>query len=987
MLRAEGRSVGREQERARLERALDQLDAGRAAAKRAASEAIAIVGEPGIGKSRLLAEAAELARERGMLVFAGRAAEFEQELPFGAVTDALDPYLGSLNPRFLHGLHPEQLRELGAVFPALDGLTDVEVSPLQPERYRAHHAVRALLELLARERPCVLILDDMHWADEASLELVAHLLRRPPQAPALMLLAFRPPQAPPRLIAPIERAEREGSCERIEVSPLTREEADGLLGPGIDRESRDRLYRAAGGNPFYLEQLARTPLRIAEVADVPRAVRESIAGEVASLPARAQAVLRGASVVGDPFTPALAAAAADVEHAEALEALDQMVSLDLVRSTESPLDLRFRHPIVRAALYESTPPAARVAAHARVAAALAARGSSPVVLAPHIERSSDVGDLDAVAALTAAGHACAPRAPAAAARWFAAALRLLPEEQSQRRPELLVPLARALGSSGQLEASREALQEVLRLLPPELGAIRGQVIAFMSLISHLLGRHGEARENLIAALGERGDDPASPEAAALEAELAADCFFLGEWTQMNTWAARASGLADAAGDPRTQATATALLALSCYELGRPVEAREHVAEAKAIIDGLSDDELALRIDACHWLGWCEHLLDHYDDSVRHMERGVAISRRTGQGHVLAPMTIGLVIANTWQGELERAWAHAEEAVEIAHLSGSDQLMAWAQTMRCWVAGRRGDLELAVAAGEEALRVSERVIRGPYTVVASCWLADALIERGAPQRAVDVLLAAIDGPELPGVEPAFRSCIYEVLTRGELARDRVERAGDWAARAADAVRGLGLPGRESFALRALAEVELASGRPAAAAELALAAAEKAGASYRVDSARSRLLAGRSFAAAGDRRRALAELRRARRALDECGARRYREQAVRELRRLGEHVGAGGVRGAGDSGLAGLSAREREVADLVCDRLTNREIAERLVISEKTVERHLARIFQKLDVHSRVEVARTVERGLTRASYPGDGRSSTATSAPTASGSSS
>ena len=489
------------------------------------------------------------------------------------------------------------------------------------------------------------------------------------------------------------------------------------------------------------------------------------------------------------------------------------------------------------------------------------------MIAPHIERSARTGDLDAVATLTAAGHACAPRAPAAAARWFAAALRLLPDDHSQRKPELLVPLARALGSAGQLEASREALEEVLRLLPPELGAIRGQVIAFMSLISHLLGRHGEARENLLAALAERHGDTTSPEAAALETELAADCFFLGEWRQMNDWAE----LAVAAADPRTQATATALLALSCYELGRPAEAREHVAAAKALIDGLSDDELALRVDACHWLGWCEHLLDHYADSVRHMQRGIAISRRTGQGHVLAPMTIGLVIANCWQGELAQAWPHAEDAVEIAHLSGSDQLMAWAQTMCCWVAGRRGDLELAVAAGEEALRVSEQVTRGPYTIVASCWLADAMIESGSPQRALDVLLAAIDGPELPGVEPAFRSCIYEVLTRAELARERIEQAGDWAARAADAVRDLGLPGRESFALRAQAEVELASGRPAAAAELALAAAEKAGSGYRIDSARSRLLAGRSFAAAGDRRRALAELRRARRVLDEARAR--------------------------------------------------------------------------------------------------------------------
>lgn len=960
MITAEGGLIGRKRELVRLGRALDALETGRAAPGRAVGGALAIVGEPGIGKSRLLAQVAELAQARRMLVFAGRAAEFEQELPFGAVTDALDPYLGSLNPQRLRGLRPEQQRELAAVFPALGDLADTGVPVLQPERYRAHHAVRVMLELLARERSCLLILDDLHWADDASLELVSHLLRRPPQAPVLVLVAFRPSQAPPRLTASIERAEREGACDRLDLPPLTHEEADELLDPGLDRQSRSRLYRDSGGNPFYLEQLARTPLPDGtRPADVPRAVRESIAMEVASLPPRAHAMLRAASAVGDPFSPELAAAAADVGEVAALEALDELVARDLVRPTPSPLDFRFRHPIVRAALYESARPSTRVAAHVRVASALAARGAPAAAMAPHVERSAGSGDLGAVAILTEAGHASAPRAPAAAARWFAAALRLLSDDQAQAKLGLLVPMARALGSSGQLEAGREALGEALRLLPPDLGVIRGQVIAFMSLVSHLLGRHGEARENLIAALDELPGDPSSPEAAALKAELAADCFFLGEWAQMNRWAASARELALAASEPLTRATATALLGLSCYELSRAAEAREHVAEARSIVDGLGDDELALRIDACHWLGWCEHLLDHYADSVRHMERGIAISGRTGQGHMLAPMTIGLVIANTWQGDLDRAWGHAEEAVEIAHLSGSDQLMAWAQTMRCWVAGRRGDLEQAIAGGEEALRVSERVARGPYTVVASCWLADALIESGSPRRAVDILLAAIDGPELPGVEPAFRSCIYEVLTRAELALDRVEQAGEWAARAADAVRALELPGRESFALRARAEVELARERPAVAAALALDAAEKAGAGYRVDSARARLLAGRSLVAAGDRERGLAELRRARDELDECGACRHRDQAVRELRRLGERLGTGGKRGCGDSGLAALSGREREVADLVCDRLTNREIAVRLVISEKTVERHLSRIFVKLDVGSRVDVARAVE----------------------------
>jgi DNA-binding NarL/FixJ family response regulator len=992
VLKASRKLVGRESELARLDGALEELESK-------AAPAFQVVGEPGIGKSSLMAEVATLADERRFLVFAGRAAEFEEEVPFGVFVDALDPYLGTVNLEVMRSLAEEQRGELAAIFPALAELAELaepRPSALQHERYRAHHAVRAMLELLARRRPCLLLLDDMHWADQASLELVGHLLRRPPEAPVLVLLAFRPPQAPERLRAALERAEREGASERLELAPLTAEEAEELLEPALEPSLRDRLYRDdalygamhgvlhpepalrdrlyrdSGGNPFYLEQLARAAGRggfapgngedLTSVQGVPRTVIESIADEVTGLSERSRVVLQGAAVAGDPFRPELAAAAANIPEAEALEALDELLALDLVHATASPLDFRFRHPIVRSAVYESAGPGWRLGAHARAADALRAADAEPAAVAHHVEQSAHAGDDEAIRLLTEAGHGTAPRAPATAARWFDAALRLLPQDDGleQRRLELLVPLARALGSSGQLEASRETLREVLDLLPAEAGAVRGQVIAFMSLIDHLLGRHGEARETLMRALDDL-PDPTSGDAAALKAELAADCFFLGEWEGMNEWALEARDLARGASDPLTHAAAAALLGLSCYELARHVEASEHVSEAMELVDGLSDDQIAMRVDACHWLGWCEHLIDHYEDSIRHLERGIEISRKTGQGHVLAPMTIGLVIANAWQGRLPEAARRTEEAIEIAHLAGSHQLMAWAETMHCWVAGRRGELAEAIAAGREAVRIGEQVAKGPYTVVAACWLADALIESGAPAEGRDALVAAVEGPELPGVEHAFRSCIYEVLTRAELALDQFDDAAEWARRAEAAVESLELPGRESFALRALAEVALAEGRADDAAALALEGARKAGTGYRVDSARARVVAGRSLAAAGDRDRALAELESARAELEACGAARYRDQAVRELRRLGERVGRGGRRGRGETGVEALSGREREVAELVAERLTNREIAERLVLSERTVERHLSRIFQKLDVSSRVEVAREIERG--------------------------
>lgn len=160
MQQSPGAVLGRELELERLEAALDGPGAG----------IFEIVGEPGIGKTRLLAELSALAQDRRSLVFYGRAAEFESEIPFVLLVDALDPYLASQNPRRFGVLSAEERAELGALFPAFGELGGSVVQAVQNERDRAHRAVRALVELRGSERPCVLALDDVHSADQASLE-------------------------------------------------------------------------------------------------------------------------------------------------------------------------------------------------------------------------------------------------------------------------------------------------------------------------------------------------------------------------------------------------------------------------------------------------------------------------------------------------------------------------------------------------------------------------------------------------------------------------------------------------------------------------------------------------------------------------------------------------------------------------------------------------------------------------------------------------
>jgi DNA-binding CsgD family transcriptional regulator len=906
--------IGRQAELSTLDRQLDALAAHRGGA-------VHLTGEPGIGKTSLITELLRRAAGRGFRTFFGRAAEFERDAPFGVFVEALERDVGSVP------LDDARRALLATVFPQLGppeaGHPD--------ERHRLLRTFRWLLGVLTGDRPTVLALDDLHWADPASTDLACHLLHRGVDGPLLLVLASRPAQSDSRLLAALREAERHDLALPVPVGPLSEGDAEALLGDRVTSADRAALYRETGGNPFYLEQLAGPG--VAATADgVPAAVTAALRHEIDTVSRQARVVLQAAALLGEPFDVDLAASTAEVPRGDALVALDELLGRDLVRPSPDARRFSFRHPIVRRAVHESAGLGWRLAAHGRAAEALAATGAPAALLAHHVAQSARLGDERAIAVLTEAGRETANRAPASAARWFDSALRLIPEtaDTRDRRLRLGADRAVALLVAGRLEESSEAFGRYLALSPPEPTPQRLRAVTLAAMIDELLGREDRAGRLLETELSTL-DDRSSGSAAELMRELAFVRFMRSDWAATRALA-RASLEAD--GVPMAKIGALSVLSLCEYAAGAPAAAGAAADEAARIFDGLPDAALAAHQPGIAiWLGWAEVCLGRYADAVHHVRRATAVSQAGGHRH----LTVGLLVVTAEglarQGLVAELAEVVENAVEASLLSESTLFLSWAMGLKCAIDVLRGDLFAAVEFGERAL-VDRAGRTGPFTEGARLHLAEALVELGEPERGRALL---DDAPLFPLYQPLWR----ELVVRADLA--------------------LGRPVPEDAAdrPRVRALLALARGDAASAVDHARAAAEES----TVDGARGRVLLGRALALLGDRGAAVTELTEAHAELATRGALRHRDEAARELRKLGRTV-RHTVASGSDPPIAGLTDRELEVLELVAAGKTNRDVATQLFLSVRTVDRHLSRIFDKLGVSSRAAAASEFARARGR-----------------------
>ncbi|MGW0522984.1 AAA family ATPase [Crossiella sp. NPDC003009] len=905
---------------------------------------VEVVGDPGIGKSRLLFETVSRAAARGFTVLSGRAGEFEQDQPFGMFLDALEDRLAELSEEEVTALGVRHLRALATLFPALADWRSAEPPP--GGRRALYRAVTAALETTSGPCGTVLALDDLHWADEASAELLAHLLRRPPAGPLVLLLAHRHRQLPDKVAAvlhePVPVAAR-----RIELQPLDFAAAQHLMADTPHLHQRRARHRAAGGNPLYLQLMAR-----GGQSQTAGDLTGALLAEFTRLSPAARLVAQAAAVLGDQVEPGLVAVAADLPAAVALAAAEELFATDLLRAAGAGQRVTFRHPLLRNAVYHSATPLWRAAAHGRVGRALSDRGAPISVIAPHVARSAVVGDAEALRLLRAAALDALVHAPATAASWLRAALELHAEPHDRLGQELRVELAHALVLTGNGAETREVTTRLLQTLPTDQAELRLRVTALHATASRFLVWPAETKAVLQVELRRLSDRD----------ELAAAGIWL-RIANLEFVEARFEAAAAAAGevlrhrptgpDCPVRCAGLAMLAWCYPELGRAAESVRLLDEATELFDRITSTQHNASFGVANLVPFVE-VIGHLrlDSGLPRLRQVLRQAEEFGHVHFSTELLAVLAAAEAARGQLATAVDMAEEAVDGARLTGAGPLLVSALASQAAVAFDCLDLDVIERVHRE-VRAVPGSARSPHSgFMALSW---ALSRR---QAGLDGDLAeAIDqagGPELSRMLYRGRLRLYAELAELAAAEGQPAEAGEWAERAAELAEDA-LPWSGAFAALASAHAHQCAQRPGSAlprAEFAVRAFTTAG--LPLLAARARTAAALAYAALGERGRALSELDSAAAGFAECGATRHIELVTRQQRKLGRRVTVAGPRTAKHSPL-GLTRRESEIAALVAQGNRNRAIAERLVLSGRTVETHLGRIYQKLGVSSRTALA--------------------------------
>ncbi len=899
---------------------------------------VAVVeGPAGIGKTALARRLRDRACAQDMTVLTAVGSPLDREFPFGIVLQLLSGVLA--------GAAPERRERLlaGAAALATSVLEPAGAGAAAPDAsHAALHGLYWLTANLAEEGPVVLLVDDLHWADDASVRYLEFLGRRLDGLAVLVLATSRTgePGVDDRLLSALAGGP---AATVLRPQPLSRDAAAalvaGVMGESAEPVFIDACYAVTAGNPLLVGELVQSAAERglrgceAEAEQVAEIGATDLAGRVharlAGLGADAQALAESAAILGERAALRELAALAGRDERAAAAALDRLAEAQILEGRER----RFVHPLVREAVLAGMPPASRSALHAGAARALADRGARPAEVAVHLLASEPAADPWAAGLLRdAARAAVAEGAGATAIRHLRRALAEPPPEDD--RAGLLLELgeleiaagdplaeqhlAEALhrGLRGDAAARAQAARARLLLLQDPLGAVGALEAAMRDAESPVLARRLES-SMLVA--------------ASYDAELDAR---------------RTELLAQARAQGDLSPAVHAHLAIEAAYAGAPVaEVLEHAQPA------LDHDALlaagGLATGSFHLLIIALRLAEQRELVLAAIEAGDAERRRTGSLLGAVFMNHARAYWDSMFGSMAAAESHAKAALAAAEEVGLHLARVSIQAVLIDVLMQRGSTEEAagVLADMRFSEVFERTIAGSDQLVARAAVRQAE-GRGAEaeadlRRARELLLRR--GWKAPHKARATLRLAELLAARDDGREEAVALAEESLAVA----RGAGLAGAEGVALRV-------RGRAARGEEavgfLREAVAKLAATPLALDHAWALHDLGSAQRRGGQRREARDTLRAALDTATRLGAGRLAESARAEILASG-----GRLRTESLDGLAALTPSERRVAEQAARGLSNREIAENLWVTQKTVEVHLGRSYGKLGIRSRAQLA--------------------------------
>jgi DNA-binding CsgD family transcriptional regulator len=908
------------------ERAVEELRAA-LARSRDGGEVILLEGPAGIGKSRLL-EALRGAAE-GFEVLWARGGALEQDLAFGVVRQLLERRLAAApaeeRDALLGGGAAAAARVLGLGTPP-DGRAGGDMAG-------ALHGLAWAVANLADRRPLLLVVDDLHWSDRGSLEFLAFLARRVDELPACIVIAVRDGEPSRHDAAVAELAARASVVRPAPLSPDgVAELMAAMLGAPAPAELVAACHAATGGNPFFLGELlaavaadggmpGMTPAGVG--AAVPSSVARSILLRLGRLTAPARRLAAAAAVLGEEAALRHALALAEVTAADADAAADALVRAGILASIHP---VRFEHPMLRAAIAGDASPADRAAAHRRAAALLHADLEPAERIAPHLLASPPAGDPWAVPVLRSAGGEAMRRgAPDVAVRLLR---RAAEEPPGPDRAELLGALGAAELANGDYAASAAAAGWAIEVEPD--GATRARLRLLRS--AGLLAIEG-------AAAAMRSLEDGLAEAGAADAQLAllleTELGYLAGMADVAHPVARGLGRHRALpGDTHPERAMLSLVALEALRADERASAVRDLA-LRGLGGGrlLAEDELRTMAYYAATLALIE--AEAYEDARTAIADAMADVVARGSEYGFAGICWLRGILATRIGDLAAAEADertcAERAVPTMVGIGASSLAL--------VLLEQGDVAAAHRTLEDAGLLTDRrplYVWGPYV------RGLVRLAQGRPAEALaDLRDVGRHTSEVGGATAGLPWQAHAALALEALGEHEAARA------AADAelerARRRGSPRLLGIALRARGLVAHGMERTARLTD-AVDALERSEAALELARARADL--GVALLRDGQRRAGRELLERSHDAARRCGARGLAQATHDELRVAGARP-----RRMMFSGVESLTASERRVAEMAADGLSNREIAQALFVTPKTVGNQLGHVYAKLAVSSR------------------------------------